>query len=132
MSVALIIVRGESDRLRAVTLAEKVPAGTRIEFRGAKRTLPQNDLMWARLTEISRQAEWCGLKLRPNDWKLLFLNELKAELRMIPNLKKDGYVNLGRSSSDLSKSEMSDLMIIIEKFAAENGLTLTDKRSDAA
>ena len=61
-----------------------------------------------------------------DDWKLLFLDALKRELRMVPNLDGTGFINLGRSSSDLSKGEMSDLMTLIEEFGARHGVKFGD------
>jgi hypothetical protein len=69
--------------------------------------------MWSMLTDIARELPWHGIKLKPDDWKLVFLDALKRETRMVPNLDGNGFVNLGRSSSDLSKSEMSDLIELI-------------------
>ena len=46
------------------------------------------------------------------------------ELRLVPNIHGNGFVQLGRSSSKLSKAEMSELMALIEAFAAEHGVTL--------
>lgn len=78
--------------------------------------------MWAMLTDIASQVEWHGLKLSADDWKLIFLDGLKAELRLVPNIDGNGFVNLGRSSSDLSKEEMGDLMALIEAFGANHGV----------
>lgn len=129
MSIALIIVRDPTDRLRVTSLAQQVPAGTRIEFKGAKRTLPQNDLMWAMLTDIARQLPWHGIKLRPSDWKLIFLDALKRELRMVPNLEGNGFVNLGRSSSSLSKEEMSNLVELMAEFGARHGVKFNEREA---
>jgi len=82
--------------------------------------------MWCLLTEVAQQLPWHGIKLRPDDWKLLFLDALKRELRMMPTLDGAGFVNLGRSSSDLTKSEMSDLLELILKFGAEHGVKFAD------
>jgi len=131
MSRALITINGSADRARAMKLLNTVPTGTRIEFKAAKRSLPQNDRLWACLTEISRQVEWHGVKLPPNDWKLIFLDALKRELRLVRNLDGNGFVNLGRSSSELSKQEFSDLLELINAFAAERGIMLGDQ-SEAA
>jgi hypothetical protein len=60
--------------------------------------------MWAMLTEVASQVDYHGTKLTPDDWKLIFLDGLKREMRIVPNLDGNGFVNLGRSSSDLSKS----------------------------
>jgi hypothetical protein len=50
------------------------------------------------------------------------LDGLKRELRLVPNMAGNGFVNLGRSSSDLSKGEFSDLMELIAAFGAEHGV----------
>lgn len=126
MSRAFFVIRNDTDRLRASVLLGKVPVGTRVEFKASKRSLPQNARLWALLTEISAQVTWHGQKLRPDDFKLIFLDALKREVRAVPNLDGDGFVNLGRSSSDLTKQEMSDLFLIIEKFGAEHGVKFAD------
>lgn len=132
MGRATIIVGGDNDRLRAASWAQKAPAGTRIEFKRSKRTLPQNDRMWAMLTEFARQLPWHGLMLAPDDWKLIFLDALKREVRMVPNLDGNGFVSLGRSSSDLSKDEMGDMMTLMEEFGARHGVVFQDNRENAA
>jgi len=108
------------------------PAGTRVEVKASKRTLPQNNLMWSMLTDIAQQVPWHGVRLRPDDYKYLFLDALKRERRMMPNLEGDGFVDLGRSSSDLSKEEMSDMVALIQMFAAKHGVKLHDDREQAA
>lgn len=132
MSRALLIIHGPTDRQRAASWAQKAPPGTRIEFKAAKRSLPQNDRMWAMLTDMSKQLPWHGMKLRPDDWKLIFMDALKRELRMVPNLDGTGFVNLGRSSSDLSKGEMSDLMELMTAFGTRHGVVFHDSEQESA
>jgi hypothetical protein len=108
---------------RAVLVLHSQIEKTRATFAGPKRTLPQNERMWAMLTDVARQVKWHGQKLSPDDWKVVFLSALKAELRMVPNLDGNGFVQLGRSSSALSVDEMSDLMALIEAFGAREGVT---------
>jgi len=91
-----------------------------VEFKATKRSLPQNDRMWAMLTDVAEQVKWHGVTLRPDDWKLIFLDALKQEMRVVPNLNGTGFVNLGRSSSDLSKEEMSDLMELIAEWGSRH------------
>ncbi len=122
MSRALIILNRASDRERVQAWAAKAPWGTRVTFQEAKRTSDQNARMWAMLTEVARQVKWHGQKLSPDDWKVVFLSALKAELRLVPNLDGNGFVQLGRSSSALSVDEMSDLMALIEAFGAREGV----------
>ena len=105
----------------------KAPPGCRFDLKEAKRSTDQNALMWASLTEIARQLPWHGVKLSADDWKLVFLDALKSEMRLVPNIAGNGFINLGRSSSDLSKAEMSDLLELIFAFAAEHGVVLGDR-----
>lgn len=132
MSRALVTIRRTDDRERIARLAAKVPWGTRVEFKETKRTIPQNDRMWAMLTDVSRQIQWHGQRLTPEDWKFIFLDALKRELRIVPNLDGNGFVNLGRSSSDLSKNEMGDLLELIAAFGAQHGVVFGDQRQEDA
>lgn len=131
MSRALITVWGAADRGRIVQLASKVPTGTRVEFKKAKRTLPQNDLLWLRLTDISRQVEWHGRKLTPSDWKDVFTASVR-ESRVVPGIDPGTFVVLGLHTSDMTKEEMGELLDLIDAFAAERGVTLSDHKEDAA
>jgi len=126
MSRALISIASEADRAKAARWVTQAPAGTRVEFKAPKRSLPQNDLMWAALTDVATQLKWHGIKLSPDDWKIIFLDALKREVRMVPNIDGNGFVNLGRSSSDLSKAEMTDLISIIHAFGANHGVTFQE------
>jgi hypothetical protein len=130
VSRALIILDKPSERQRAARWCATAAKGTRVTFQEAKRTTDQNARMWAMLTEVARQVEWHGIKLSADDWKLIVLDALKREKRMAPNLDGTGFVNLGRSSSDLSKTEFSDLFLIIEAFGAREGVTFD--QSEAA
>lgn len=132
MSRHMIVVKSNADRQRAAHWSTKAPYGMRIEFKTTKRSLPQNDRMWAMLTDVSQQLQWHGLKLAPDDWKLIFLDALKREMRMVPNLDGNGFVNLGRSSSDLSKQEMSELMELIAAFGASKGVVFKEEADEKA
>lgn len=127
MSRAVLILTGPASRQKAAAWIAQAAPGTRVEFKEAKRSIPQNDRMWAMLTDVARQLPWHGLKLSPDDWKLIFLDALKREVRMVPNLDGNGFVSLGRSSSDLSRGEMSDLMELISAFGARHGVKFMEK-----
>jgi len=122
MTRAVIVLNDQQDRERLVRWAEKLPDGTRVEVRAPRRSLPQNERMWSMLTDVATQLPWHGVKLSPDDWKLIFLDALRREVRTVPNIEGNGFVNLGRSSSDLSKAEMSDLMELIGMFGANHGV----------
>ena len=126
MARATLILNSHANRERAKVWIDKAPLNTRVEFKASKRSLPQNDRMWAMLTDVAQQLDWHGQKLTPDDWKLLFMDALNREVRAMPSLDGRGFVNLGRSSSDLSKDEMTDLMELIAAFGAQHGVTFHD------
>jgi hypothetical protein len=132
VSRALLVLNGPADRMKAADWVHKAPPGTRIEFKASKRTLSQNSRFWAMLTDVAEQLPWHGMKLKSDDWKLVFLDALKREVRLVPNIDGTGFVNLGRSSSDLTKEEMGDLMTLIEEFGARHGVVFLDDREQAA
>lgn len=126
MSRVTVILYSKPQRERVCRWIVNAPNGTRVELKEPKRSLPQNDRFWAMLTDVSRQVTHHGVKLSPDDWKLVFLDALGRELRMVPNLDGTGFVNLGRSSSDLSKSEMTDLIELIFAYGAKHGVEFHD------
>ena len=132
MSRATLILYGAADRAKATAWIAKAPKGTRLEFKASKRSLDQNSRMWAMLTDVATQLPWHGLKLTPDDWKLVFLDALKREVRLVPNIEGTGFVNIGRSSSDLSKDEMSQLIELISEFGARHSVKFHDTQKDAA
>ena len=126
MGRSLLILRNDDYRKRAHAWIDKAPPETRVTFQGPRRTLPQNDRMWAMLTDISTQAEHHGRKYSPNDWKALFLSALGRETRFVPNLDGTGLIPIGQSSSDLSISEMGDMIELMMAWGAEHGVTFHD------
>jgi len=131
MTRALIVIDRPENRAKAARWLSQAPFGTRLTFHAPKRTLPQNDKLWASLTDIAEQLTWHGMKLSASDWKTMFMAALGAENRLVPNIHGNGFVDLGRSSSNLSKSEFSDLLEIINAFAAEHGVILSAGRERA-
>jgi NinB protein len=83
--------------------------------------------LWAALGDIARQRDYHGLKLSPDDWKVLFLDALDRETRMVPNLDGTGMVGIGRSSSSLSVEEFSGLLSIVYAWGSANGIEWSDK-----
>lgn len=131
MSRATIILRGQADRLRAVTWAQKAPAGTRIDFKAARRSTPQNSKLWAMLTDIACQVEWYGQKHSTQEWKDIFTAALRTA-RVVPGIDPGTKVILGMHTSDMSKEEMSDLFELMNAFGAEHGVKFGDDQEAAA
>lgn len=96
------------------------------------RTDEQNRKLWPMLQDVATQVEWFGQMLPKEDWKLIFLSALNREIRIVPNLENNGFVNLSTSSSKLSKSQFSDLLELIYKLGAERGVVWTDPKERPA
>lgn len=129
MSRVDVVLRSQADRDKVCKWVQKVDAGTRVTLKEAKRTTEQNSRFWAMASEISHQVLWHGQRLKPEDWKLVFLDALKSELRIVPNINGNGFVNLGRSSSDLSKAEFSDLIELMLAFGAQHGVVFSEREA---
>lgn len=126
MARALLTMRELADREKAARWAMVAPAGTRVEFKKPKRTIPQNDRMWAMLTDIASQKEHAGRKYTPDQWKVLFMHACGREVQFIPALDNSTFIPWGQSSSDLSKEEMTALIEFMFAWGAENSVTFHD------
>ena len=91
-----------------------------VELRTETRSLEQNARLWAMLTEVSRQVDWYGRKLTPEQWKHVFSAALKKQ-DVVPGID-GGFVVLGLSTSKMTRAEMSELQELIEAFGAERGV----------
>lgn len=132
MSRAVVTLGLRSERERAARWCMTAPAGTTAEFKESKRSTDQNSRLWAMLTEVARQVPWHGVRLTAEDYKLLFMDALNQEMRLVPNIGGNGFCNLGRSSSKLTKAEFGDLMTLIEEFGARHSVVFADHKEDAA
>lgn len=124
MGRALLILDGPTPRRKAHDWIDKAPTGTRVEFRASQRTIPQNDRLHAMLTVLAENLTWHGQKLDVDDWKLVFMDAMNREVRAVPSLDGRGFVNLGHRTSRLTKDEFTELMDLIEAFAAQHGVAL--------
>jgi hypothetical protein len=122
MSRAILLLWTQTDRDKAVEWIKKAPLGCIVEFRENKRTVAQNAKLWSMLTDVSRQVLHAGKRYPADTWKVLFMSALGHEVRFIPSLDSMSYVPLGFSSSELSKSEMSDLIEFIASEGVKRGV----------
>lgn len=130
MTRALLILDKPAEREKAKRWIDQAPPGTRVEYKAPKRSIEQNAMMWACLTELAEQLVWHGKRLGADDWKLVMLDALRREtkepLRIVPNTDETGFVNLSTSSSDLSKDEMTALIELILAFGAKHGVSFKE------
>ena len=85
-----------------------------------RRSLSQNALLWPLLTDISKQVEWYGQHMSPEDWKHMLTASLTRQ-RAVPGID-GGFVVLGLSTSKMSKELFSQLIELIYAFGAERGI----------
>jgi hypothetical protein len=128
MGRALLVLETPFDRQKAVSWIGKAPVGTRVEFKASKRSLPQNDMLWALLTEFSEQFTHAGKKYEPVQWKAIFLHAFGREISFLPSLDNKTFLPIELSSSDLSKQEMTDFIEFIIKEGAERGVIFKDPK----
>ncbi len=89
-----------------------------------KRSLDQNAKLWVLLTEVSRQVDWYGEKLKPEDWKHVFTAALTKQ-KAVPGID-GGFVVLGQSTSQMNKQQFSELIEVIYAFGANQGMTWSE------
>lgn len=112
-------------RQQAHKWVDTAPHGTVLTFKRPGRTIPQNDRMWALLTDVSRQATHLGHHYTPDQWKCLFMNACGHETQFMMGLNGEPFP-AGFRSSKLSKAQMVELQDFIEAWCAQNGVRLTE------
>lgn len=130
MSKSIYVLAHHEARRRAMACVADAPDGYVVRISPPTRSLEQNARLWAMLSEVSRQVDWYGKKLTPEDWKHLFSSGLR-KLSVVPNLDGTGFVALGLSTSQMTKGELSDLLELIAAFAAERGVEFADAEAEA-
>ena len=94
-----------------------------VEVRAETRSLEQNARLWAMLTDISKQVEWYGHQLTPDEWKDVFSASLKRT-KVVPGLD-GGFVVCGQSTSKMTIAEMCEMQELMEAFGAQKGVRFT-------
>lgn len=94
------------------------------------RNLEQNAKMWAMLGDISEQVAWSvngkPEYLSPDEWKNIATASLRQEQRMAMGIR-GGFVMLGRRTSRMTKSEMSELIEFLYAFGSEQGVVWSEE-----
>lgn len=125
MAGQTVILRGDVQRQLAKNLIDKAPKDAVVNIRQAKRTNDQNAKMWAMLSDISR-AKPEGRTKTPEVWKELFMHACGHETRFEMGLNGEPFP-AGFRSSNLTVSQMSDLIEFIYSYGAEHGVIWSDE-----
>lgn len=97
-----------------------------VEVRQETRSLAENAMLHALLTEISRKVEWAGKKRDPETWKRLltaaWCRARGEHVEMLPALDGHGVDIVFRRTSQLTRSECAELIEYVLAWAAEHGI----------
>lgn len=124
-----IVLSSKFARERACALVHKAPDGFIAEVHEPHRTMPQNDRMWAMLTDVSVSMPQ-GRRHTTDDWKAIFMNACGWEVQFIEGLDGRPFPQ-GFRSSKLTKSQMGDLINFIQAFGDEHGVRWTEQEQVA-
>ena len=95
MDKRIMILATEAHRIRASLMLREAPLGYAVEIKPPTRSLSQNAMLWACLTDIANQVTYYGKKYRKEDWKHFFSGSLKA-MEAVPAIG-GGVVMLGKA-----------------------------------
>lgn len=124
---ATLVLAFASDRRTAHEWIDKAPVNSRVTVAGPKRSIDQNSILHAKLTRLSRSVTWHGQRLDVESWKRLVVGSMDKAIRMVPALDNDGFVMLGRSTADMSKADLSEVIDYLDATAAQMGWDVNGK-----
>jgi len=106
-------------------LIDIAPPYSVVSIKGPTRTNDQNAKLWAMLSDISR-AKPEGRAYPPETWKVLFMHSLGFQQRFEQALDGQGVIPVGYRSSRLTVQQMSDLIEVIQEYAARHDIALKE------
>jgi len=125
MTATLILATPEI-RAKACRWIMAAPDRSRLRLDEPKRSLDQNAKFHAMLTELTAQKPTLnGVKMDADSWKLVLLQALGTEMRMLPTLDGDGWFPMGHRSSRLSVRQFSDLVELLYAYGAKEGIVFS-------
>ncbi|MEM6622974.1 MAG: recombination protein NinB [Pseudomonadota bacterium] len=127
MSGHTVILSSPDQRVLAKRIIDAAPDYGVVNVKGPKRTIPQNDKMWAMLTDISL-AKPEGHRHTPEVWKALFMHALGFEQRFLTGLNGEPFP-AGFRSSQLNKAQMADLITFIQEYGDRHGIAWREGES---
>ena len=124
-----VVLGNAFTRERFKRIVDQAPAGYVAEVREPKRTMDQNDKMWAMLTDVS-VAMPLGRRHTPDDWKAIAMNACSWECAFLEGLDGRPFP-VGFRSSKLTKAQMSTLIDWLQAFGDEHGVRWSQQEEAA-
>lgn len=128
--ITIKLVGGEQ-RTRAAQAIHRAPDDYVVTIAPPTRTLDQNALLWAALSDIAN-AKPDGREMTPEQWKCAFMDAAGFKPEFVPALEGSGFICLGYKSSRLTKGQFSDLVETIFEFGARKGVRWSEPQPIAA
>lgn len=116
-----VIIRGQSQRDLAKQIIDRAPLDAVVTVREGTRSLDQNAMMWACLSDIAR-AKPEGRSMSPETWKAAFMSALGYEIVWQPGIEDAPPFPAGFRTSRLSKARMADLLTFILAYGDRHGV----------
>lgn len=117
------LLSGDHSKAMAAASISAAPMGYVCTIGAPKRNLAQNAKLWAMLTDIS-MAQPEGRRMTPEQWKAVMMNACGWEVQFLEGLNGQPFP-AGFRSSQLSKSQMADLITFIQAQGDEWGVQWT-------
>lgn len=111
-------------RQMAMKAVAEAQPGMIVTIQEQRRSMQQNAMMWALLTELAEQVEWHGQKLTPENWKDMCTAAIKRQ-QVVPGID-GGFVVMGTSTRRMTKPEMNELIEFIYAFGAQHGVEFSE------
>lgn len=118
-----VILRGREQRTLAQRMIEAAPVDAVVRIAPKGRSLDQNALLWALLSDVSR-AKPMGRKHTPEVWKSLFCHACGHAVQFEMGLNGQPFPT-GFSTSKMTVQEMCDLTTFIMAWGDEQGVEWT-------
>lgn len=125
-----VTITDDRTREQAITACKRAPIGYRVTFKEAKRSEEQSRKMHAMVRDVARQLDYYGARRSEEAWKRIFAASV-CGAEMLPNLDGDGFVQITRSTADMSKAELSAMIDLIEAYGAKHGVQWRNEREAA-
>lgn len=121
-----VILRGPSQRQLAKAIIDRAPDDAVVTIKEAARSLDQNALLWAMLSDIAR-AKPEGRSMSPEVWKSAFMSALGHEIIWQPGLDGSPPFPCGFRTSRLNKSQFGDLLTFVMEYGDRHGVKWSDE-----
>lgn len=126
MPKTVIFLAHDVARKNAHAAIDNAPDGYMVVISEKNRTLEENSLLHALITEIAKKMEWAGAKRDVETWKRLLVAAWcrvhGSAVNILPALDGSGVDIIPVRTSKLTKKECSDLIEYIYAWGADNGI----------